>query len=101
MGVGVTSHPNDIFEMKKFFKYFILMLFVALGDLRAEDGLSPQWLKMLYYDKDGAGFVSIVENEDFFIAKDGRYNPKAEYEASVKALNDDKTKKCEMPARFL
>ena len=87
--------------MKKFFKYFILMLFVALGDLRAEDDLSPQWLKMLYYDKDGAGFVSIVENEDFFIAKDGRYNPKAEYEASVKALNDDKTKKCEMPARFL
>ncbi len=77
------------------------MLFIALGDLRAEDDLSPQWLKMLYYDKDGAGFVSIVENEDFFIAKDGRYNPKAEYEASVKALNDDKTKKCEMPARFL
>ena len=77
------------------------MLFVALGELRASDGLSPLWLKMLYYDKDGAGFVSIVENEDFFIAKDGRYNPKAEYEASIKALNDDKTKKCEMPARFL
>ena len=50
------------------------MLFVALGDLRASDDLSPLWLKMLYYDKDGEGFVSIVENEDFFIAKDGRYN---------------------------
>ena len=87
--------------MKKFFKYFILVMFIALGELRASDDLSPQWLKMLYYDKDGAGFVSIVENEDFFIAKDGRYNPKLEYDETIKELRENKLKKCEMPARFL
>ncbi len=74
---------------------------VVCAALPAED---PQWLALVHYH---AGVFSkyrgTVDSEDFYLAKDGRTNPKAELEATVRlfAAKADKEKICRFPARYL
>ena len=87
--------------MKKFLFVFLLLLLPLSG--RANDAAySQQWLKLLHYEKANSGYVSAVENDEFFLTVLGHKNPKAEYEKSVYLFNqkDDKTK-CTFPARFM
>ena len=102
MGVRVTSHPKCIYVMKKFLILVLWGVFCFnVGDVKANDEVLKDWLKLLYYEKVNDGYQSIIENEDFFIAIDGRVNPKKEYDASIREFKINKNKKCEKPARFL
>jgi Domain of unknown function (DUF4105) len=49
---------------------------------------SAQWHNLLHYQKSLTGFKSEADGRNFFLAKDGKTNPKAELEATVVALND-------------
>lgn len=53
--------------------------------------LKPQWHKLLHYQPDllGNGVTSLVDDESFFIAGDGKINPQAELEATIKAFFSD------------
>ncbi len=70
------------------------------GEAVADDDLA--WRKLLHYQgKDGA-YVSLVENDEFFLSKGGRFNPIREYDEAVRVFNamGDK-RKCDFPARFM
>ena len=46
--------------------------------------------------------MSLVENDDFFITENGRYDADNEFEQTVLQFNKtDDVKKCEFPARFI
>ncbi len=57
------------------------------------------WEILLLYKKKGSGQKSLIENPEFFLAPDGRTNPKAELEADIRSFrkgqNADK-----FPARW-
>lgn len=60
------------------------------------------WLKLLHYQPQKTAYVSIVENDSFFLTNGGRYQPLEEYNATIKAFNTPHNKKkCDFPARFL
>ncbi|RAP36832.1 hypothetical protein DID80_04975 [Candidatus Marinamargulisbacteria bacterium SCGC AAA071-K20] len=44
---------------------------------------SRQWLNLHYYEKTGDGYLSLADSNQFFVSKNGRTNPEAEY---IKAL---------------
>lgn len=82
------------------FFYFLFLYFLFLTP--AEASVSEEWQRLLHYEKKGNEYVSVVENDEFFLAPDGRTNPQAEYQATItqfNLLND--LKKCDFPARFL
>lgn len=59
------------------------------------------WLKLLYYEKNGDQYRSLVENDEFFLYEKGQENPKLEFDESVRIFNDvNSDKKCQFPARF-
>ena len=60
------------------------------------------WLKLLHYEKNGKAYVSLVENEAFFLSSSGKNNPSAEYETSLEVFNQEgNLEKCRFPARFM
>lgn len=62
----------------------------------------PHWLKLLHYKESFSGdFESDIKSESFFIAKNGKRNPLAELEETIKAINSSKTAYCQFPARRL
>jgi len=62
---------------------------------------SDEWLALVHYQKKLSGYKSTVDSKNFFLHKDGKYNPEAELEATLDlfASNQD-DKKCEFPARY-
>lgn len=87
-----------MFMLKRFFLAFLVCFTVA--ERAAADDLA--WQKLLHYQEKGSGYLSLVENDDFFLTKDGRYNPAEEYQAAIKAFNEPADKrKCDFPARFM
>ena len=81
----------------------LLLPAIAYG---AEDELaySSEWLALGHYrPRFFGGYKSTIDSPDFFAADDGRTNPQAELEATVKlfADNKDKEKICRLPARYL
>lgn len=87
--------------MRKFFLFFFFLFLSWCAD--AEEGaFAPQWLKLLHYQKNGSGYISVVANDEFFISQEGKYFPNIEYETSIIAFNEiNNTKKCDFPARFM
>lgn len=83
------------------------LFFLFLTNLYAEScdpsGLArdPKWLALGHYQKDtiGSGYSSFIDSESFFLAKDGKYNPEAELNASIKVLKQ-KALACKYPARY-
>ena len=66
-----------------------------------ENWRDDAWLKLLYYEKNGDQYRSLVENDEFFLYEKGRENPKLEFDESVRIFNDvNSDKKCQFPARF-
>ena len=53
------------------------------------------WLKLLHF-RSGE---SEIDDPKFFLAKDGKYNPKSEFEATIKAIKTDQNISCKYPAR--
>ena len=93
--------------MKIWFWLAFLMFVPGQGVCAEEGAFADGWLKLLHYEKSGGGYVSVVENNAFFLTPDGRENPQAEYQAAVKAFSDEDSgktadlKKCAFPARFI
>lgn len=87
--------------MKRFF--LILVMYMLPSAVVADDVfVSDAWLKLLHYEARGEGYVSLVENEAFFISANGRVSPVEEYTASIAAFNVPQNKrKCDFPARFM
>lgn len=81
---------------------FSLSAHADLARLAAE----PGWQRLLYYEKDGAGWKSAVLEADFFLSPDGRESPVAELSALQGELRKGSTGKsadeaaaCRFPAR--
>ncbi len=87
--------------MRKFLLAFLLLCLPVLG--YADEGAhAVAWLKLLHYQKSGNGYVSAVENEEFFLSQNGQTTPQDEYDTAVQAFSQKgNTKKCDFPARFM
>jgi hypothetical protein len=65
-----------------------------------------KWHVLLHYKPSIAyGFKSLIDDPDFFIAPDGKYNPESELIATIKALftsnvKDDEHPRCRFVARY-
>jgi hypothetical protein len=92
---------NPMMRVRRFaFALFFLLL--CGGICQAETVVDAAWLKLLMYQKSGNGYVSVIENEDFFLAADGRINPQAELNVAAQTLGREGDKlKCTFPARFM
>lgn len=79
----------------------LFSLFISFS-VRAEDLDDVAWLKLLHYEKNGSSYVSLVENDEFFISAIGRKNARLEFNETIKQFNkSDDVKKCDFPARFM
>ncbi|MBF0451829.1 MAG: DUF4105 domain-containing protein [Candidatus Magnetomorum sp.] len=47
---------------------------------------SRYWSILLHYKKSIFGIKSLIDDPDFFLAPDGKFNPKSELDASIRAL---------------
>ena len=90
-----------------FFTLFGVAIFFFLFPVLAEASEStnladsPEWLKLLHYQqKTFGGYQGLVENEDFYVHKNGRNDSLAEFEAEVKEFSKNEGRKCDFPARF-
>lgn len=84
-------------------KLLVLILFlISTSFLFSEDFYSSRkWLNLLYYEKIGSDYKSLVENDGFFISPQGKNDPKKEYEASLKLVqNQDLQFKSKFPLRY-
>lgn len=61
---------------------------------------STQWLRLLHYRPTLLHPGSKSLDQRFFYAPDGKINPKAELEATIKAFVSDPQQRCRFPARF-
>ncbi|MDG1732976.1 MAG: DUF4105 domain-containing protein [Thalassotalea sp.] len=61
----------------------------------------PLWLKLLYYKGDiNEGDVeSFVDDDRFFFADNGKFDPQAEFIATLKAFKNEANSQCLFPAR--
>ena len=80
---------------------FFVSLFISVS-AKAEMADDMAWLKLLHYEKGNDAYVSLVENDEFFISAGGRYNHLQEFEQTIDQFNKvDDVKKCDFPARFM
>ena len=83
-----------------FFK-FLIVIFVLIwsNDGRAENLLNAsKWKALLHYQNG----KSSIDSSNFFLSENGKKNPQAELQASIKLFEgDDSKKKCLFPARYL
>jgi hypothetical protein len=95
---------------------FILILNLLLSiNLNAQEpdqnklkelAYSKQWLKLVHYQKSFWGsYKSNADTENFFLAKDGKYNPLAELKETFNAFRIESellsgSPACRFPARF-
>ena len=83
-----------------FGKFVLLVAFCALPSLfaSAKDleklAYSTQWLRMIHYKPNTwtSGFTSEADGPDFFLAADGKINPKAELVATIGAMTEPERK---------
>jgi len=66
-----------------------------------------QWLDLLHYHRIGmfASFESQADDNNFFISKEGKYNPYSELKATISAflqaqINENTSAQCQFPARL-
>ena len=67
--------------------------------------LDPAWLTLIHYQPDrfGGGYTSEADDSAFFLSADGKTSPKAELEATLKAIQQpgdgNEHARCRFPAR--
>lgn len=68
---------------------------------------SVEWRRIVHYRSKGSGWESEIDAPNFFVASDGKTNPKSELEALLNALrsenpqlDEDKSVFCRFPARI-
>lgn len=97
-----------------FAKCYILFVLIAVKPCFAQVitassleafAYSPEWLNLLYYEKKGAGYKSLVTSKAYFASDFGAQDPLAELKSSLSLLSgaEDKTAmhpQCAFPARY-
>ncbi len=63
------------------------------------------WHTLLHYKNTFHGLVSLIDDPKFFLAENGKHDPEAELEATLKAFFDspqtgDQSARCRFPARY-
>lgn len=77
---------------------FAFCLLFSFGVSASDLSSSAEWLALGHYQNQ----KSSIDSPNFFLNVDGKTNPKAELEASVKLFSsDDNQLKCQFPARYL
>ena len=95
-------HPFFILFGTMWLRFLFLIGLLISVSAKADMANDVAWLKLLHYEKSGSSFVSLVENDDFFISKNGRYDHRLEFEQTVEQFNKvDDVRKCSFPARFI
>ncbi len=79
------------------FLFSISIHAIGQSNLIYED---QQWLNLMRYRKGFFGFTSEVDSKEYFLAVDGKKNPKSELQASLKFL-ESKINRCQFPGRYL
>ena len=60
-----------------------------------------QWLDMLYYESKGSGYKSLADDDSFFVSPEGKTNPQAEFEASLRRVEaQDESFRRTFPLRY-
>ena len=55
------------------------------------------WLLLGHYKKSLTGYKSLIDGEDFFLAPNGKKDPKAELEATIRSFFSEKAEDKEHP----
>lgn len=80
----------------------VLTFILSLIPFFATASTPIEWQKLLHYEKKGKKFISLVENDEYFLTPNGRFSPKAELNEAISQFNqENNTKKCYFPARFI
>ena len=91
--------------MFRVFFVILCMFFPAAASAAADEvALSPEWLALVHYrPKMFGGYKSSIDSDNFFVAQDGKTNPKAELKATIELFKkgEDKDKICLFQARYL
>ena len=80
----------------------LIALFLGLFSfLNASIYSSKEWITLLHYHKNFNGYVSLVDDKNFFVNKNGKYNPKNEFLSSIKLIKTNPQKfACKFPLRY-
>ena len=79
----------------------LLALFGLFSFLNASVYSSKEWITLLHYHKTFNGYISLVDDKNFFISKNGKYNPKDEFLSSIKLIKTNPQKfACKFPLRY-
>ena len=88
----------------------IILFFLSLSTLAlSSESFSKrsEWLSLMRYQRSIFGYESLVVSDEYFLAKDGKTNPKAELLESIKQFQSPDIKKmdehprCLFPSRFM
>lgn len=78
-----------------------LLFTTAIFAQDGSDFFSPEWKNLLHYEKGLTGISSDIDDPAFFVALDGKHNPKHELAENVLKINaKNKEFICRFPARF-
>lgn len=81
--------------------FFLVFSFCAHAQTISDYAQTPQWIKLLHYHGKNGAYKGLIDNQEFYISPDGRFNPEAELQAEITAFSAvDNMQKCEFPARF-
>ena len=87
--------------------YYLIALLFSLNTFAATNlHEDPKWIRLLHYKKTLFGnYVSQADSQDFFLAKDGKKNPKAELEKAIEVFAETETPGndhaiCKFPLRY-
>lgn len=81
-----------------------LFIFIISFNLCAQSFFeSPEWLSLLRYEKTFLGYKSLITKDEYFLAKEGRFNPDQELKKTIRLLSEDNNNDihCKYPARYL
>lgn len=85
---------------------YLFVLLIVIGTAAANAApsdfvLSPEWLAIGHYRPALFGYKATIGSDNFYLSPQGRRNPQAELEASIKLFqSSDDSKKCFFPARY-
>jgi hypothetical protein len=87
--------------------YFLLLILFSLNSFAASKlHLEPKWLRLLHYQKTFLGnYLSEADGKNFFLAQDGRTNPRSELAMAKKVFGETRTPDdnhaiCKFPLRY-
>lgn len=100
----VYSIKSRSLKVRLFFFSLSLLIFGVSYTTWGSESSSETWLKLLHYKPNilGSGWTSQIDGPDFYLCKQGKWDPECEWQASLRefqALHEKAI--CQFPARVL